>query len=134
MPKLYNLHIIIAEDDIDDADIICQAFNENADFTKVSLVANGEELLNFLADTSNQAPDVILTDINMPILDGIEALQQILNNNDLKTIPCFVYSTSINPVYKEKCDLMGVKGYLIKPYSIEGFNEIPKSIISVIEE
>lgn len=134
MPKSYKLHIIIAEDDIDDADIICHSFNKNPDFVKVSLVANGEELLNFLADTSNQIPDVILTDINMPILDGIEALQQILNNNNLKTIPCFVYSTSINPVYKEKCDLMGVKAYLIKPYSIEGFDEIPKNILSIIEE
>ena len=109
MPQLNNLHIIIAEDDIDDADIIRHTFNKNPDFAKVSLVANGEELINYLEDTSNETPDIILTDINMPILDGIEALQQILNNNNLKTIPCFVYSTSINPVYKEKCDLMGVK-------------------------
>lgn len=132
MSKLYNLHIIIAEDDCDDADIICHSFNKNPDFVKVSLVANGEELLNFLKDTANETPDVILTDINMPILDGIEALQEILNTNTLKKIPCFVYSTSINPVYKEKCDLMGVKAYLIKPYSIEGFDEIPKSILSLI--
>ena len=134
MPNLYNLHIIIAEDDIDDADIISYTFNKNPDFAKVSLVANGEELLNFLEDASNEIPDIILTDINMPILDGIEALQQILSNNLLKTIPCFVYSTSINPVYKEKCDQMGVKAYLIKPYSIEGFDEIPKSILSIIEQ
>ncbi|MFH6995448.1 response regulator [Flavobacterium sp. FlaQc-48] len=132
MPKLYNLHIIIAEDDLDDADIICESFNKNPDFVKVSLVPNGEELLNYLKDNSNETPDVILTDINMPILDGIEALNEILNNNDLKTIPCFVYSTSINPVYKEKCDLLGVKGYLIKPYSIEDFDKIPKSILSMI--
>jgi CheY-like chemotaxis protein len=134
MPKLYNLHIVIAEDDCDDADIICHTFNKNPDFVKVSLVANGEELLNYLEDDSNETPDIILTDINMPILDGIEALQQILNNNDLKSIPCFVYSTSINPVYKERCDLLGVKAYLIKPYSIEAFEEIPKSILSIIEQ
>jgi len=134
MPKLYNLHIVIAEDDCDDADIICHTFNKNPDFVKVSLVANGEELLNYLEDDSNETPDIILTDINMPILDGIEALQQILNNNELKSIPCFVYSTSINPVYKERCDLLGVKAYLIKPYSIEAFEEIPKSILSIIEQ
>lgn len=133
MSNLHNLHIIIAEDDIDDADIICQSFSQNPDFAKVSLVANGEELLNYLKDVSNETPDVILTDINMPILDGIEALQVILNNNDLKNIPCFVYSTSINPAYKEKCDLLGVKAYLIKPYSIEAFEEIPKSILKIIE-
>lgn len=134
MPQLNNLHIIIAEDDLDDADIISESFNKNPVFHTVNLVSNGEELLNYLKDTSNRTPDVILTDINMPILDGIEALNQILNDSDLKTIPCFVYSTSINPVYKEKCDSLGVKAYLIKPYSIEDFDEIPKNIIDIIEK
>lgn len=134
MSDLNNLHIIIAEDDCDDADIIYQTFTKNPDFAKVSLVANGEELLNYLKNASNEIPDVILTDINMPILDGIEALQQILDTNNLKNIPCFVYSTSINPAYKEKCDLLGVKAYLIKPYSIEAFDEIPKSILSIIHQ
>ena len=133
MTKQNNLHIIIAEDDYDDADVICESFNKNPDFTKVSLVANGEELLNYLKNSSNEIPHVILTDINMPILDGIEALQEISNNNLLNKIPCFVYSTSINPAYKEKCDLLGVKGYLIKPYSIEEFDEIPMKIIKGIE-
>jgi CheY-like chemotaxis protein len=134
MTKLNNLHIIIAEDDEDDADVISEIFNKNPDFDKVSLVSNGEELLNYLKNTSNKTPDVILTDINMPIIDGIEALQQILNTETLKSIPCFIYSTSINPAYKEKCDLLGIKGYLIKPYSIEGFEEIPKQIIKIIEQ
>lgn len=129
-----NLHIIIAEDDNDDADVICETFTNNPNFSKVSLVANGEELLNFLKNTANESPDVILTDINMPILNGIEALQEILNHTELKNIPCFVYSTSINPSYKQKCDVMGVKGYLIKPYSFEAFAEIPKTILSIIEE
>jgi CheY-like chemotaxis protein len=133
MPEKYNLHIVIAEDDMDDADVITETFSNNPNFSKVSLVANGEELLNYLKNGSNENPDVILTDINMPIIDGIEALQEILSNDELKNIPCFVYSTSINPSYKEKCDEMGVKAYLIKPYSFEAFAEIPKTILSIIE-
>ncbi|MDY0989659.1 response regulator [Flavobacterium sp. CFBP9031] len=133
MLEKYNLHIVIAEDDMDDADVITETFSNNPNFSKVSLVANGEELLNYLKNGSNENPDVILTDINMPIIDGIEALQEILSNDELKNIPCFVYSTSINPSYKEKCDEMGVKAYLIKPYSFEAFAEIPKTILSIIE-
>lgn len=129
MTKQHHLHIIIAEDDNDDADVIRESFNKNPDFAKVSIVANGEELLNYLKNASNDIPDVILTDINMPIIDGIEALQEISNNETLNKIPCFVYSTSINPSYKEKCDLLGVKAYLIKPYSIEEFDEIPRKIV-----
>ncbi|MCD0464961.1 response regulator [Flavobacterium sp. ENC] len=131
---LHNLHIVIAEDDSDDADVIYETFNKNPNFGKVSIVNNGEELLNYLKSTSNAIPDVVLTDINMPILDGIEALQRILNHTNLKTIPCFVYSTSINPAYKEKCDVLGVKAYLIKPYSFEAFEEIPKKILTLIEQ
>lgn len=134
MPEKSNLHIIIAEDDIDDADVITETFTNNPSFSKVSLVANGEELLNYLKNTATENPDVILTDINMPIVDGIEALQEILNTTELKDIPCFVYSTSINPSYKEKCDDLGVKAYLIKPYSFEAFAEIPKTILSIIGE
>ena len=130
----HNLHIVIAEDDSDDADVMYETFNKNPNFGKVSIVNNGEELLNYLKSTSNAIPDVVLTDINMPILDGIEALQQILNDINLKTIPCFVYSTSINPAYKEKCDVLGVKAYLIKPYSFEAFEEIPKKILTLIEQ
>ncbi|MBJ2124496.1 response regulator [Flavobacterium sp. IB48] len=133
MSEKYNLHIVIAEDDMDDADVITETFTNNPNFSKVSLVANGEELLNYLKNDQNENPDVILTDINMPIIDGIEALQEILSNDELKNIPCFVYSTSINPSYKEKCDDMGVKAYLIKPYSFEAFAEIPKTILSIIE-
>ncbi|MDW0170664.1 MAG: response regulator [Nitrososphaeraceae archaeon] len=133
MEEKYNLHIIIAEDDNDDADIIFEIFSQNPNFRKVSLVQNGEELLNYLKDTRKENPDIILTDINMPILDGIEALSEILSNNKLKEIPCFVYSTSINPSYKEKCDQLGVKAYLIKPYSFEAFKEIPKTILNIIE-
>jgi CheY-like chemotaxis protein len=131
MPQLDNLHIIIAEDDYDDADIMFDTFTKNPNFAKVSIVNNGEELLNFLKDTSNHIPDIILTDINMPILDGIEALQEILTDDEFKNIPCFVYSTSINPAYKEKCDNLGVKAYLTKPYSFEAFEEIPKTILTI---
>lgn len=133
MPEKLNLHILIADDDVDDADLMFETFTNNANFSKISLVANGEELINFLKDTSKQTPDVILTDINMPILDGIEALEKILNIREFKNIPCFVYSTSINPSYKEKCDIIGVKSYLIKPYSFDAFAEIPKKILSIIE-
>ena len=134
MAEKYKLHIIIAEDDNDDADVIFETFSQNPNFAKVSLVPNGEELLNYLKDTANENPDVILTDINMPIVDGIEALEEILNTHELKHIPCFVYSTSINPSYKEKCDVLGVKAYLIKPYSFEAFEEIPIKILIIIED
>lgn len=132
MATLQNLHILIAEDDSDDADIIYNSFDKHPNFKKVSMVPNGEQLLLYLNDTSNELPDVLLTDINMPIVDGIEALQAILADDRLKDIPCFVYSTSKNAAYMENCEKLGVKAYLIKPFSFQGFDQIPDTILKAI--
>jgi CheY-like chemotaxis protein len=131
MSKFKKLHIVIAEDDPDDAMIIEGSFINNDDFESVTLVNNGQELIDYLK--SARIPDVLLTDINMPIMDGIEALETIYNSENLKTIPCFVYSTSINPSYEIKCKSLGVIGYLVKPNNIEDFDEIPKEILALLK-
>jgi CheY-like chemotaxis protein len=125
-----NLHILIAEDDPDDGFLIADSFRQNTSYNKVSLVQNGQELVDFLK--INAAPNAILTDINMPLKDGIEALTEIMDDPYMKNIPCFVYSTSINPAYEARCRELGVRGFLIKPYSLEEFNEIPLRIISIL--
>lgn len=131
MTPLQNLHIIIAEDDIDDGDIIGHSFAKHPSFVKISLVKNGKELLEFLKKEQKK-PDVILTDINMPIINGLEALMEISNDIELNKIITFAYSTSINPIYESKCLQYGVKAFLIKPFVLEEFDEIPHKIMEVI--
>ena len=131
MTQLQNLHIIIAEDDIDDGEIIEQSFSKHPAFLKISLVKNGKELLEFLK-SGHDMPDVILTDINMPIINGIEALMEISSDSQLSKITAFAYSTSINPIYESKCMQYGVKAFLIKPFALEEFDRIPHKIIEVI--
>jgi len=134
MPEFKKLHILIAEDDLDDAMIIEGSFENNESFESVRLVGNGQELVDYLNSGSNMLPDVILTDINMPIMSGIEALEVIYNSDKLSTIPCFVYSTSVNPTYETQSKNLGVKGYLVKPNSIEGFDQIPLDILEFLEK
>jgi len=131
MTEVKTFHIVIAEDDYDDADIVQQSFESNGNFTKIELVKNGLELLDLLRSCED-CPDVILTDINMPIMSGIEALKEIYTDPALKLIPCFVYSTSINPKYEAQCKELGVKGFLIKPYSFEEFDNIPAVIVEAL--
>jgi len=134
MTELNDLYVLIAEDDFDDAEIVQQSFIKNHGFSKVDIVQNGKELLAFLRDTGNANPDIILTDINMPIMSGIEALKEISEDIQLRLIPSFVYSTTINPIYQQKCKELGIRGFLIKPYSIEEFDRIPDEIISILSE
>jgi CheY-like chemotaxis protein len=126
-----DLHIIIAEDDCEDGEIIQQSFINHFAFSKVDMVQNGKELIDFLL-TAPTKPHVILTDINMPILNGIEALYKICSDPLLSGIPSFAYSTTINPVYEAKCLQLGVKGFLIKPFTISEFDEIPSKILEVL--
>ena len=132
MTDLTDLYIIIAEDDPDDADIVQNSFEKNKLYSRVKVVTNGKELLGFLENNPNDIPDVILTDINMPIMNGMEALKEISENVRLQLIPSFVYSTTANPAYEQRCKDLGIYGFLIKPYTIEEFDMIPSEIISIL--
>lgn len=128
MKPATNLYIIIAEDDFDDGELIQESFEKHPAFGKVLLVNHGQELLDVLHDTSD-LPDVILTDINMPVLSGIDALKEIYDDSKLQGITSFVYSTTINPIYEAKCNELGVMGFLIKPASLREFEAIPQKIV-----
>ena len=128
-----QLHIIIEEDDIDDAETILQSFEKNADFTRVDVVLNGQELLDYL-ESEESKPDVILTDINMPIVNGIEALEAISKSAEHNKIPLFIYSTTVNPAYEEQCKKMGSRAFLIKPFTLKEFDEIPFKIVNELEK
>jgi CheY-like chemotaxis protein len=133
MSGFENLHIVIAEDDFDDGEIVIESFSKHQAFSKVDWVRNGRELLAFLDNCDSLKPDVILTDINMPILNGIEALQEIHENQELRHIPVFVYSSTINPIYEVKCKELGTKAFLMKPFNLDGFDDIPKQIIATLK-
>ena len=132
--NLKNLNVLLAEDDVDDGEFICEVFSKNSNIENVEWVKNGQELVDFLIKKSNKKPDVILTDINMPILNGIEALEEINKYPSLSVIPVFVYSSSINPIYEKKCKELGALSYLIKPFDLNMFGEVPNQIINILKE
>ncbi len=133
MDEFKDLHILIAEDDPDDGEIIHASFAKHTSFAKVDVVVNGKELLDNLKSGSIPKPDIILTDINMPILSGIEVLEAICEDSELSKIPAFVYSTSINPIYEVRCMKLGTKGFIIKPFRLKDFDNIPNKIIDILQ-
>jgi CheY-like chemotaxis protein len=131
MSTFNNLHIVLAEDDEDDGEIVINSFNAHPSFTKITWVKNGQELLDLLNSPENK-PDLILTDINMPKVNGIEALEKIFNDSTLCNIPVFVYSSTVNPTYEKKCKELGSLAFLIKPYRLAEFNEIPYQLVYIL--
>ena len=131
MERAYK--ILIAEDDLDDGEIMLESFKRHPLFQMVQWVKNGREMLEYLLDHQNPKPDVILTDINMPIMNGIEALEKICEHPTLSNIPSFVYSSTLNPVYEVRCMKLGTRGFLIKPLNLHDFDEIPYKIVNILE-
>jgi CheY-like chemotaxis protein len=134
MEELKDLYIIIAEDDMDDGDFVQQSFNRHPAFTQVDWVKNGKELLDILKDADRKKPDVILTDINMPIVNGIEVLEHMFHDPLLCTIPAFVYSSTVNPVYEVRCRELGIKAFLIKPFNLSHYDDIPYQIVYILNQ
>ncbi|PQJ81651.1 response regulator [Polaribacter glomeratus] len=81
---------------------------------------NGEEALHFLEDRSN-IPDIILLDLNMPKINGIEFLRIIKSNDELKHIPTIILTTSSNQKDLLECYRTGMSGYILKPLKYEDY-------------
>jgi CheY-like chemotaxis protein len=79
---------------------------------------NGLEALTLLTNTDHPVrPDVVLLDLNMPKMNGIEFLKAIRENNSLKTIKVFIMTTSSELADRKTAEDIGISGYIIKPLS-----------------
>ncbi|WNW02523.1 response regulator [Tenacibaculum sp. HL-MS23] len=95
----------------------------------ISEAKNGEEALDILEEKSS-LPDLILLDLNMPKINGIELLTILKNNDDLKHIPTVILTTSDNQKDLEECYRIGVSGYILKPLKYEDYVNKIETVLS----
>jgi two-component system, chemotaxis family, chemotaxis protein CheY len=88
------------------------------------ILQNGLDALSWLS--SNTMPDLIISDLTMPSLDGIELLENIHTSGILRNIPVIILSGSEDPEKRKKCLALGASSYLIKPFE-------PQLLIEEIE-
>lgn len=113
----YDKVILCIDDDPDDLYLIRQTLAQIAPNAKVLEAANGLQgwLLLEKAKESRHLPCIILLDINMPVMNGRETLEKINADEDLKTVPVVVFTSSANPADKAFCSSCGVP-MVTKPY------------------
>jgi CheY-like chemotaxis protein len=113
--------VLCVDDDPDDRELIRNAiFNVDPSYT-VAHATNGKEALQYLIRASeSELPCLIILDINMPVMDGKQALAEIKKNNKLSQVPIVVFSTSSHPADLYFCQKYGVE-LVTKPTN---FNEI----------
>jgi CheY-like chemotaxis protein len=125
-----QVEILLAEDNPRDAEMTMRALRKINFLNKVHWVKDGEEALNYLMRTgeysdrdAGNSPKLILLDIKMPKVDGIEVLRRVKSNDKLKGIPVVVMTSS-----NEERDIfesyqLGVNSYIVKPVEFGAFVE-----------
>lgn len=129
MPQTRALRILLAEDNLDHAELIVDALQDWAINNRIVHVTDGESLLQYLRreppfdSEQTERPDLILLDLKMPRMDGLSALRAIRNDESLKTIPVLMVTTSSMPSEIQMCFENGASSYLAKPLCLEEFNQ-----------
>lgn len=123
-----SANILMVEDDLDDALLLRESFRQNRFATQLFHVENGKQCMDFLykreAYSDAPTPDVILLDLNMPVMDGREVLEKIEADEQLRHLPVVVLTTSSNEedilqMYKLRCS-----SYIVKPVDFHKFQSM----------
>ncbi|NQT80080.1 MAG: response regulator [Candidatus Aminicenantes bacterium] len=120
--------ILLVEDDKVDAMTVKRALDEIKVTNRLDIAGNGEEALSYLRDSENKKPCVILLDLNMPKMNGIEFLKVVKQDKTLRRIPVVVLTTSEEEQDRINSFDLGVAGYMIKPVDYQKFVEVIKTI------
>ncbi|HYP28953.1 MAG TPA: response regulator [Blastocatellia bacterium] len=120
--------ILLVEDDRVDAMTVKRALKDINVCNPVHLVGNGEEALEFLRDDKAPRPGIILLDLNMPRMNGLEFLKVAKQDERLKQIPVVVLTTSREERDRVESFNLSVAGYMIKPVDYLQFVEVMRAI------
>jgi CheY-like chemotaxis protein len=126
--KVSNKPILVVEDDQVDFMTITRAMKEIHVSNPLVHVENGEAALEYLRDSLNPKPCIVLLDLNMPVMNGIEFLQIVKQDPELKRFPVIVLTTSEEQQDKINSFNLGVAGYMAKPVDYKQFVNVIRSI------
>ena len=134
MTKYKELTILIAEDDDGHAELIITGLKESGICNQMIRFIDGKQTWDFISGKGkNMVLDkkksyLLLLDINMPKMDGIEVLEKIKGNSDFKNLPVIILTTTDDPREVEKCYNLGCNIYVTKPVDFLKFAETLKRL------
>lgn len=115
--------ILLVEDDLVDVMTVRRCFEElNIENPLINAV-DGEEVLEYLQDTKNPRPVLVLLDLNMPRMNGFEFLRAVKSDDFLKVIPVVILTTSNQSSDVLESYQLGAAGYIVKPVDYQEFVE-----------
>ena len=130
MDTSHDVDILLIEDDPQDAELALRALKRRNLANQLVWVKDGVEALEFLFGPAGPAdrqarrrPNVILLDLKLPKVDGLEVLRQLKSNETTKTIPVVVLTSSREEQDVIRSYALGVNSYIVKPVDFDKFSE-----------
>lgn len=126
--------ILVADDDEGHARLIEKNLRRAGLQNEIKRFADGQQILDFLFRRSPtggrcaDTPYLVLLDIRMPKVDGVEVLRQLKADPELKKIPVSMLTTTDDPREVDRCHALGCSNYLVKPVDYERFSEAMKHL------
>jgi two-component system, response regulator len=126
MPQ--QAEIILVEDNMSDADLVIRSLKKNNLANNVLHLEDGQKALDYIFSEGEWAgrelrhvPRVILLDLKMPKVSGLEVLQRLKSNEETRSIPVVVLTSSKEDPDIKECYRLGVNSYVVKPVEFDGF-------------
>lgn len=131
MSSIHDVDVLLVEDNFDDAGLVIRELKKHKLANNLIHLADGEEALNFIFGRGKYSernvtdkPKVILLDLKMPKVDGIQVLKEIRGDQRTKTIPVVVMTSSAEDKDLIEAYNLGVNAYVVKPVGFDDFSEI----------
>lgn len=125
-----NVEILLVEDNPNDVELTLRAFKKHNLANNIAVVRDGVEALEFIFCTGRysdrqilDAPKVVLLDLKLPMVDGMEVLRKVKQDERTRTIPIVVLTSSKEDRDLAECYRLGVNSYIVKPVDFEQFTE-----------
>jgi len=125
------LNIALADDDEDDRTLFKEAIDEIPIETKLSLFNHGQELMDHLSLPNIVLPHLVFLDLNMPIKNGMQCLQEIRKNPMLDQVAVAIYSTSSSEKDIESTFIHGANVYINKPNNFYNLKDVIERVLQV---
>ena len=127
-----SVDILLVEDNPDHVELILRALRDNNLLNQVHVVTNGEEALDFLYQRGKYSdaprPGLILLDIKLPKVDGIEVLRRIKADPELRSMPVVMLTTSAGEQEIVESYSCGANSYIVKPLDFDQFVKAIKAV------
>lgn len=133
--EINNVEILFAEDALDDANLTIRALKKSGFTNRLHHVKDGAEAIDFLyckgiyaKRNITEKPKLILLDLKMPKISGLQVLEKIKSDPALKSIPVVILTSSKENPDIEKCYSLGANSYIVKPVDSDNFFNAIKEI------